>query len=102
METAGRTLSFGDLKLGTKKSAQFKISNKGINPLEIRRVINNNREITLHQPKLSIGGGRTGQLSFTLDAKSLAEGEYKKSITIQTNDPDNSFIILVLNWKVKK
>jgi len=102
LETAGRTISFGEVKQGSKKSSQFKISNKGINPLEIRRIINNNREITLHQPKLSIGSGKAGQLSFTLDAKSLPEGEYKKSITIQTNDPDNSFIILVLNWKVKK
>jgi len=102
LETAGRTVNFGDVKKGAKKSAQFKISNKGINPLVIRRVINNNKEISLHQAKLSIAGGKSGNLPFVLDTKNLPEGDYRKSITIQTNDPDNSFIILVLNWKVKK
>lgn len=102
LESTGRTLDFGVVKQGTKKSAHFKISNKGINPLEIRRVINNNRELALHQSKLSIGSGKTGQISFTLDTKNLPEGDYKKSVTVQTNDPDNSFIILVTNWKVKK
>lgn len=102
LETAGRTLNFGEVKKGAKKSAQFKISNKGISPLYIRRIINNNREIAIHQPKLTVASGKTGQLIFILDTKNLSEGDYKKSITIQTNDPDNSFIILVINWKVKK
>ncbi len=102
LETAGRTVSFGEIKIGSKKNTQFKISNKGINPLVIRRIINNNREVIVRQSKMSIASSKSGQLSFTVDAKSLPEGEYKKSITIQTNDPDNSFIIVVLNWKVKK
>jgi len=101
-ESTGRTVNFGDLKKGSKKNAQFKISNKGISPLAIRRIINNNKEIAINQPKLTIGGGKTGHISFSLNATNLPEGEYKKSITIQTNDPDNSFIILVLNWKIKK
>ncbi len=99
---ASRSVSFGEIKKGAKKSVQLKISNKGINPLVIRRIINNNREISLIKPKLSIGNGKTGQLTFAIDTKNIPEGDYKKSITIQTNDPDNSFIIVVLNWKVKK
>jgi len=102
LETVGRTIDFGTLKQGIRKTTNFKISNKGINSLEIRRIINNNKEITLHQPKLSIRGGKSGNLSFTIDTKTLPEGDYRKSITIQTNDPDNSFVILVLNWKIKK
>ena len=102
LETIGRTVNIGIVKAGAKKAAKFKISNKGINPLEIRRIINNNREVTVTKSKMTIAGGKSEQLLLNVDAKNLAAGEYKKTITIQTNDPDNSFIILVLNWSVQK
>lgn len=102
LETAERNINFGTVKQGTKKNAHFKISNKGINPLEIRRVINNNKEIALHQSKLTIGSGKSGLISFVLDAKNLPEGDYIKSVTVQTNDPDNSFIIVTVKWKISK
>ena len=31
-----------------------------------------------------------------LNSKTLTEGDYKKTLTLQTNDPDNSFIIIAL------
>jgi len=43
LETPSRTIDFGIINPGAKKTAKFRISNKGINPLEIRRVINNNK-----------------------------------------------------------
>lgn len=102
LEVASRTIEFGTIKQGAKKAAKFRISNKGINPLEIRRVVNNNREIELSQPRITIGGGKNGFLILSLNSKNLPEGDYKKTITIQTNDPDNSFIIVVMNWKVQR
>lgn len=102
LEVASRTIDFGIIKRGAKKVAKFKISNKGINPLEIRRVVNNNREVAVNQQKISISGGKFGFLALNLDSKNLPEGDYKKTITVQTNDPDNSFIILVMNWKVQR
>ena len=102
MEAISRTIDFGVIKAGSKKTAKYKIANKGVNPLEVRRVINNNREINVHPAKLSVGGGKSTFLIIDLMTKSLPEGDYKKSITLQTNDPDNSFVILVLNWKVQK
>lgn len=101
VETPTRSVAFGDLKAGSKKNAKFRISNKGLSTLEVRRIINNNREVKVDQSKLSVHSGKSGFLSFNLDTKNLPEGDYKKPITIQTNDPDNSILIVVLNWKVK-
>ena len=97
-----RTLNFGTLKTGSKRVGKFKISNRGQNLLEIRRVINNNREIVNRQQQLTVRSGKSADIVLNLNTKNLSEGEYKKSITIQTNDPDNSFMILVLSWTVLK
>lgn len=102
VETSNRTLTIGDIKSGQKKAVQFKISNRGINPLEIRRVVNNNKEIKVGHQKMSIANGRTHTMTFTVDTSMLPEGDYRKTITIHTNDPDNSVLLLVLSWSVKR
>ncbi len=102
LETPARTIDFGVINAGAKKTAKFKISNKGVNLLEIRRIINNNKEIFVQQSKMSIPGGKSGIMIIDLNTKTLPEGDYKKSFTVQTNDPDNSFVIIVMNWKVQK
>ncbi len=100
--TPTRTIDYGTLKSGSKRTAKLKISNNGVNSLEIRRVINNNAEINIHHSKMSISGGKSEFMILDLMAKNLPEGDYKKTITVQTNDPDNSFIIIALNWKIVK
>jgi hypothetical protein len=102
LEITNRAIQLGAMKEGTKRVAKFKVSNKGQNPLEIRRIVNSNKEIIVHPPKLTIAGGRTADITAEVNTKGLSVGEYRKSFTIQTNDPDNSFIILVLNWSVQK
>lgn len=102
LEVKNHSINLGEIKSGGAKAVKIGIGNKGINPLEVRRVINNNKEIKLHPAKLSVGNGKTSTLVATVNTKGLTEGDYKKSITLQTNDPDNSFVLLVLNWKVKK
>lgn len=102
VELNNKVLNFGTLAAGAKKTENFALKNAGINPLEIRRIINTNKEITIRQTKLSVNGGKTGYISAELNTKGLAAGDYKKSITVQTNDPDSSFMILVLSWSVRK
>ena len=70
--------------------------------MEIRRIINNNNEFIVRPSKTTLASGKSSEIIATLSTKNLNEGEYKKSFTIQTNDPDNSFLILVLSWKVEK
>ncbi len=102
VEIPEKTIHLGILKSGQKHTGSFKISNKGLSALAIRRVINNNPEIKLHQNALTIGSGKVGQISFEVNTKNLPVGEFKKTITIQTNDPVNSFLILVADWTVQK
>jgi len=102
LEIPVRSLNLGTLKAGAKRVGKFKVYNKGQNALEIRRIINNNKELVVRQAKMSISGGRSTELFASLNSKNLSEGDYKKSFTVQTNDPENSFLILILSWKVEK
>jgi len=97
-----RTLNLGTLKVGSKRTGKFKVNNRGQNVLEVRRIINNNKEIIIRPAKLAVAGGKSANIIVNLNSRNLSEGEYKKSFTIQTNDPENSFLILILSWKVQK
>jgi hypothetical protein len=102
MEMPTRSINLSTVQLGSSRAGKFKVNNNGQNPLEIRRIINNNKELTVRPQKMSVASGRNTEIIVDLNTKNLAEGDYKKSFTVQTNDPDNSFIILVVNWKVQK
>ena len=102
LEIPVRSLDLGTLRAGTKRVGKFRVNNKGQNALEIRRIINNNKEMSVRSAKTSISGGRSPSIYLSLNSKNLSEGDYKKSVTVQTNDPENSFIILILSWKVQK
>ncbi|MFT3753631.1 MAG: DUF1573 domain-containing protein [Paludibacter sp.] len=102
MEIPLRSINLSTVKQGARIVGRFKVNNKGQNPLEIRRILNYNKELTIHPQKMSVASGRTAEIIVDLNTKNQTEGEYKKSFTVQTNDPDNSFIILVVNWKVQK
>jgi len=102
LEVPAKTVNLGSIKSNAKQLAKFKVSNKGQNVLEIRRIINSNKELISRQSRLSIPNGKTAEISLELNTTGLSAGDYKKSITIQTNDPDNSFLILVINWTVEK
>jgi len=101
LEIPERVLDFGILKTNTRKNSKLKVINKGIDVLEIRRIINNNREFSIKVPKTSIQSGKSAEILVKLDTKNLVVGEYKKTFTIQTNDPENSFLILIVSWSVK-
>ncbi len=101
LEIPERTINLGTINSNGIKTTNFKISNKGQNNLEIRRIINNNKELNVKVRKASVQSGRSSDLAVAVDSKGLVAGDYKKSFTVQTNDPENSFIILVVGWKVK-
>jgi hypothetical protein len=102
LELPSNSLNLGSLKPNSKRVGKFKVNNRGINTLEVRRIINDNKELNIRKTALSIAGGRNADIAVDLNTKNLSEGDYKKTITIQTNDPDKSFMILVLNWTVRK
>ena len=102
LEMPEREVNFGVVKAGSRKSGKLKVINKGQNVLEIRRLINNNRELLVKASKNSISSTKKSDIIVNLDAKNLTEGDYKKSFTVQTNDPENNFLIIVVSWRVQK
>jgi hypothetical protein len=102
LEIPLRTISLSTIKQGTKRAGKFKVNNKGQNSLEIRRIINNSKELAIRPQKMSVASGRSAEIIVDLNTKNLTEGDYKKSFTVQTNDPDNSFLILIVSWKIQK
>lgn len=102
LEIKSPNLILGSMKQGSIVRGKAIIKNSGQKALEIRRVINNNSNITVHPGKLSIRGGKTGELKIDIDTKAFPVGDYKKSFMIQTNDPGNSFMTYTLSWSVKK
>lgn len=101
-EMTSRKVDVGVVKAGAKKSFRFKVYNKGVGTLELRRMLNNNRMLTVHPAKASIPNGRSQDITVQIDSKGATEGEYKQSFSIQTNDPDNSFALVTVEWKVLK
>jgi len=102
LEIPVRAINLGAINAGRKSTGKYKISNKGQSSLEIRRIINNNRELAVKVSKNAIPGGKSSDIIVRLDSKNLAVGDYKKSLTLQTNDPENSFLILIVSWKIQK
>lgn len=100
LEISQRTIDLGVVQASVKQEGRFLIKNIGEKALEIRRVINDNAELTLKQEQFSVRGGKTAELKFTL-APDLKPGKYKRTITLQTNDPENVYVVLSIAWEVK-
>ncbi len=100
IEVKSYNLYMGNVKQGNKVRGRVAIKNVGINPLELRRVVNNNSDITIHPMRMSIRGGRTENFRIDIDSRYLPKGEYKKAFTVQTNDPINTYVTFTIIYKV--
>ena len=102
LEMPVKSINLGAISAGSKETGKLKVSNKGLGMLEIRRIINNNKELMIRTSKNSLASNKSTDIVVKLDTKNLTEGEYKKSFTVQTNDPENSFLIVIVGWKIQK
>lgn len=101
LEMPERTLNLGTFNGLVKRNGTFTIRNVGQRPLEIRRIICDDKEIALKQEQMTIKGGRSAELKFTVDSKLLTAGRYNRAITLQTNDPENVYVVLGVVWNVE-
>lgn len=101
LELSNRVVHFGSLKTDKQRSMRVKLRNRGKNPLEIRDISNNNKEISIETKKAVIKGGKRSQLKITLDTAGLRKGRYRRTITLQSNDPQNSLTQIIILWHVK-
>lgn len=101
LEIKSPNVYLGEITKGQKVRGKIVLKNNGRNSLEIRRIVNNNIEVLVHPMVLSVKGGKTGELKIDINTKDSAKGEYKRIITMQTNDPQNSYVVFNLSWVVK-
>lgn len=101
MEIQKRTISLGTLNQGEKRTSSFNVKNVGERTLSIRKIVNNNNGIVFDTEQLSIRSGKLAEIKFTVNTTGLKQGKYNRTITLQTNDPENAFIILSIEWEIK-
>ena len=46
-------------------------------------------------------GGRSAEVRFTVDATGLSAGQYNRTVTLQTNDPQNAYVVVSIAWSVQ-
>ncbi len=100
MEVKSNNLYLGNIKKGSRVRGKVTIKNAGNNPLEIRRITNNNSDIIIHPMRIAIKGGHAENFKIDVDSKFLPKGDYKKSFTVQTNDPVSTYVTFTVSYKV--
>ena len=100
IEVKSYNLFIGNIKKGNRVRGKVTIKNAGNNPLEIRRIINNNSDIVIHPMRLTIKGGHTENFKIDVDSKFLPKGDYKKAFTVQSYDPVNTYVTFTVTYKV--
>lgn len=91
---------FGTAKQNTKIKHSFVISNKGKNPLIIRKAIPRKGIKVLSVSPKTIKAGQSGKISVVFDTENR-KGRQIKNITLITNDPENATIRLKLTGTVE-
>ena len=92
---------FGVHWIGPDVSHTFKISNKGNKTLNILKVRPACGCTVAGKHPVKIEPGETGDFPFSVNSRKVA-GKYEKSITVKTDDPANSSIVLKLKGECKR
>ncbi len=99
---ASKTINLGKIPANTVKSYKMSIANKGTNPLLIRRIVNNNSDIKVTASKTSISSGKQAEIKFDINTKGNKAGApYRRTFSIQTNSPENTYTTINLTWEVE-
>lgn len=94
------TINLGTIKAGKKFTTKFTLSNAGINPLSVRRIVNDDK-VQVVAPKATIKGGKKYDATMTINAVGLEPGNYTRTITVITNDPKRSVARITINWVIQ-
>ena len=95
-----RELNLGTIAKGKKLSAKLTLTNAGVNPLLVRRVLMSNDNMQFVTPK-AIKGGRKADIKMELDVTTYEPAQYTRILTLITNDPNTPVINIKLNWVVE-
>jgi hypothetical protein len=94
------TINLGQIGQQKKKNITFTFSNKGKNPLQIRKIINNANELGIVTCSGTVDSGKNGVLELELNTTKQRTGSYTKKVIVQTNDPRNPQTELEIIYKI--
>ncbi|MES2559574.1 MAG: DUF1573 domain-containing protein [Bacteroidota bacterium] len=93
------TANIGELYLGETGSYTFEITNKGKSDLVIRRLMGADASISGKASSAVVKKGGKAKITVSLNSKNL-HGPVEKSLSVITNDPANSIMVLKVAAKV--
>lgn len=93
-------IDLGTIKAGKKFTSKLSLTNAGINPLLIRRIISD-EVLTISAPKSLIKGGKKYDANMVINAVGLEAGNYTRTIIVISNDPKKSVAYINIDWVVE-
>jgi hypothetical protein len=90
----------GEIAKGKKITVSMKFKNTGKSDLFVRTVTCEDKAISFSTGK-GIAPGKEGKIKVTIDATNLQPNDYRKTINLTLNDPQNVRKSIVLSFKVK-
>ena len=91
----------GTLKAGKKFNFKLTLSNAGINPMTVHRIYCTDPSVTASMPRHAIKGGKKTDLNMVINTIGLVPGNYSRTLTFITNDPNKSIYRATINWNVE-
>jgi len=98
---AANVINVGTIASGKAGKRTVVLTNVGADPLKIRRVLNNSKEIKATVSKTELKNGKSAQLKLEVAGAGLEPGAYSRQLTIITNDPAKSKFVVTVNWTVE-
>lgn len=95
------TVNMGNIAAGKVGKRTVSLTNVGADPLKIRRVLNNNKELKATYNKSELKNGKSAQLKLEVPTAGLQTGAYSRQLTLITNDPAKPKFIITINWTVE-
>ena len=94
------TVNMGNIAAGKVGKRTVNLTNVGADPLKIRRVLNNSKEIRATVNKTELKNGKSAALKLEVPTAGLTAGAYSRQLTVITNDPAKPRFIITINWTV--
>lgn len=92
--------NFGSIKGGQKATYEYKFKNEGKSVLSIRKIITSCGCTTTSAKQMTIKPGQSSSISIVFDS-SGKKGSQNKTVTVISNDPKNSNILLWIKGNVE-
>jgi len=93
-------IDFGTCKSGEIVKKSYELTNKGVDTLFIRKAVPYKNDCKAYiEGKSALAAGQSTKITIEFNTNGLT-GDEKRTILLNTNDPNKAFIILILKGKI--